>query len=478
MTLKKLRIAFTMALLPVLAMAQTDPQKGMSFESGLNWKQIQAKAKAENKYIFVDCYATWCGPCKWMSANIFPDKKVGDYMNSHFINVAIQMDKTPKDDQQVKNWYLEASSIHDLYKITAYPTYLFFSPDGVALHRFTGSRENAKAFLDAVNDTFDPTKQYYSTMKQWKSNINDTTFLFNAYLAAKKQRDGALADSIGEAYLKAQPSLFTRQNMNLINECHLVKSSKDKWFKLLVENASRIDKVMNNQNWAEEKLCNIIFGEIVFALFDKNGGVMDWKEISAKMKVNYPMISNKLTKISEKSFRDRISRDLTVMISQDTTTLSDGDWLKIIKKLNKQFPGYDKNQILLQTKMDYYADKKLWATCINIAYVLIKQYGNQIEDSDINNIAWYYIFHYTTDPKILTEASKWMKHSIDRSPNRVASIDTYANLLYKLGQREQALAWENKAIETAISIRASSSDLDDFKINLTKMQEGQPTWRN
>ena len=28
-------------------------------------------SRTENKPIFMDCYAVWCGPCKWMSANIF-----------------------------------------------------------------------------------------------------------------------------------------------------------------------------------------------------------------------------------------------------------------------------------------------------------------------------------------------------------------------------------------------------------------------
>ncbi len=30
------------------------------------WKEVLAKAKAENKYIVVDCYTDWCGWCKVM----------------------------------------------------------------------------------------------------------------------------------------------------------------------------------------------------------------------------------------------------------------------------------------------------------------------------------------------------------------------------------------------------------------------------
>jgi len=41
-------------------------QRGVEFDRDLTWQQVKLKAKAENKYIFMDCYATWCGPCKKM----------------------------------------------------------------------------------------------------------------------------------------------------------------------------------------------------------------------------------------------------------------------------------------------------------------------------------------------------------------------------------------------------------------------------
>lgn len=54
--------------------------QGINFQKG-SWAEIKAKAKAENKFIFVDAYTTWCGPCKWLSKKVFPQKKVGDLFN-------------------------------------------------------------------------------------------------------------------------------------------------------------------------------------------------------------------------------------------------------------------------------------------------------------------------------------------------------------------------------------------------------------
>ena len=57
-------------------------QEGVNFEKE-TWSNTLAKAKAENKIVFVDAYTTWCGPCKKMDAKTFPDEKVGDFFNKN-----------------------------------------------------------------------------------------------------------------------------------------------------------------------------------------------------------------------------------------------------------------------------------------------------------------------------------------------------------------------------------------------------------
>jgi len=113
-------------LLPLFLSAQ----QGMKFEHGLTWNQVQAKAKAENKFIFMDAFTTWCGPCRYMAATIFPMEKVGDFFNKNFINVKVQLDSTANDNEEVKNWYADGHTIMNTYKIRAFPTYLFFDPNG------------------------------------------------------------------------------------------------------------------------------------------------------------------------------------------------------------------------------------------------------------------------------------------------------------------------------------------------------------
>lgn len=79
-----------------------------------DWNAAVKKASAQKKYIFVDCYATWCGPCKMLKMQTFSNKKVADFFNDKFVNVSIDMEKG------------QGPKLAELWKIQAYPTLIIF----------------------------------------------------------------------------------------------------------------------------------------------------------------------------------------------------------------------------------------------------------------------------------------------------------------------------------------------------------------
>lgn len=98
---------------------------GIQFFNG-TFKDALLKAEKEHKPIFLDVYATWCGPCKKLKKTTFKDDKVGAYFNANFINIAI--------DGETK----EGRELRRMYQVRSYPSLLILDSGGKIKTRTTG----------------------------------------------------------------------------------------------------------------------------------------------------------------------------------------------------------------------------------------------------------------------------------------------------------------------------------------------------
>jgi thiol-disulfide isomerase/thioredoxin len=135
----------------------------VTFEHG-TWDEVKAKAEKENKPIFVDAYTVWCGPCKWMTKNIFTQKQVGVYMEQNFIAYKMDMEKG------------EGPAFAKTNKVVAYPTLLYFDASGDLIHKGVGSRD-ADGLIELCNNALDPNKQLASFVKKYEDGTRDKAFL-------------------------------------------------------------------------------------------------------------------------------------------------------------------------------------------------------------------------------------------------------------------------------------------------------------
>ena len=131
-TLKNsLLLVMAMLLAGQVTMAKdSDPinkegKEGIQFFKG-TWKDALAKAKKTKKLLFIDAFATWCGPCKMMDKKVFVKKEVGEYFNKNFIPVKINVESAI------------GKPVASKYKVTAMPTYLFVDGDGKLVYRKLG----------------------------------------------------------------------------------------------------------------------------------------------------------------------------------------------------------------------------------------------------------------------------------------------------------------------------------------------------
>ena len=189
--MKKLSIIMSLMLCASMMFAQ-----GVNFEpDGTTLAEAAAKAKKENKLVFVDCYTQWCGPCKKMARDIFPDAKVGEFMNPRFVNLKIDMEAK----------YAEGLSKE--WQVSGYPTFIIFNGDGKEIGRFMGG-SNADGFISRVKEKSAIDVVANSLEERWNNGDRDDAFLkeYLASLTATYKRDDA--DVVAETLLMGKEETF------------------------------------------------------------------------------------------------------------------------------------------------------------------------------------------------------------------------------------------------------------------------------
>jgi thioredoxin-related protein len=400
-------------------------EPGIQFTEASGWKEILQKAKKENRYIFLDCYATWCGPCKYMAKEIFTKKEVGDYFNTKFINVKVQMDRTKSDAEDIKKWYGDAKEIESKYSISAYPTYLFFTPEGKVVHRIVATTKTPEDFITKVKDAFDPARQYYTILNEYKNHKNDSVYLRNAIRVALASSDRANAAAIGDYYIACLKNPYAADNLAVIRQVTI--SSKNKGFDMFLNHSNEVDAIIN-KGFSEGMISRIMYDEVLKSYFDKDVPAPDWAKLSQEIKKKYPILGDQTIEEYQPAYY-RVKRNV---------------------------PEYEKAILAFMSK-----------------------YQQNLGDYTLNDYAWT-VFSISDNREVMEQALNWSKRSLELVPktpgsNYVNYIDTYANLLYKLGNKDEAIKWEKSAIEIATNDKKEKI-VAVSSATLAKMEKGEKTW--
>lgn len=431
---------------------QVNASTGIQWTAGLTWDQVKQKAKQENKYIFMDCYATWCGPCKAMDKETYVNDTVGALVNEKFIAIKVQMDSTKDDAEPIQEWYPAVREINKKYTIAGYPAYLFFSPQGELVHQDVGFKP-VKDFVSLVKDVLDPSTQLARIVEQYKAGKLSPSSLGKVALSEKKLGKKKLSDSIARKY-KAEyldklddPALFTKENIKFLADDFYVlmweEGTKGRLFNYFFHYPKPVDSLFG-KGFAEFRIKNIIMkDEINPRLFDGKKVITpnpDWESLRKDIAVKYG----------------------TQYAQQVITEYQPGFYLYA--------RNWEKWADLFQDNIKRYPPKKG-----------SKNLGGFGDDSwTLNDHAWT-AFQLCNDRAILYRALKWSKLSIKLKGLDDGYLDTKANLLYKLGKRKQAIKTEKKALKLNTEVAKKRGKekgvfFEEFSGNIQKMKAGIPTW--
>ncbi|MCA6005301.1 thioredoxin family protein [Bacteroides thetaiotaomicron] len=157
-----------------MTLAQSD---GIAFRV-LSFPEALKRAEVEDKLLFVDCFTTWCGPCKKLSKVVFKDSLVADYFNRHFVNLKMDMEKG------------EGVELRKKYGVHAYPTLLFINSSGEVVYRLVGA-EDAPELLKKVKLGVE-SGGLSGLKKRYEAGDRDLAFIsgyINALSAANREQE-------------------------------------------------------------------------------------------------------------------------------------------------------------------------------------------------------------------------------------------------------------------------------------------------
>lgn len=373
-------LILSIALLLATSISAMASDTGIDFETD-NWEEILNRSGEEEKLIFLDAYASWCGPCKQMSKNVFTDPKVAEFYNDNFINAKIDMEKG------------EGLELAKLYGVRAYPTLLFLNSKGEVVSRICGSMgvDDFIKIGDAALRTEQPLYKWEADFKEGKLTA-EKMFLYLDLL----ETGCASTNDPASSYLASLKDIdkVSKDNFAILSK-YLADIDAEP-FKFLVNDQASFKK-------------------------HNNAAEVDKTIVDAYVSHGYSK------HIRVKEFDATAYNKFKKRIEKETGKLSD----RII--LTLEVLRYDKN--------------KEWNKMLETSVNLSDKYDLS-DDPDLLNRMADRAYEHTDNKMLLNMAVEWATMNYQNTQHPYYHF-TYAQVLNKTGQKEQALKVMEGATELA-----------------------------
>lgn len=219
---------FTLIFLLVLPMIPS--AQGIAFDE-MPWRDALAKAKQENKLLFIDAYATWCGPCKAMAKYEFTQESLGEFYNENFINLKLDMEKS------------DGRTFDAQYPVSAYPTMFFLDGEGNVVLRIKGARK-ASQLIDLGKEAMSKMDFSKDFEEAYLAGNRDFELMYNYIQALNKSNKNGI--KIANEYLDSNPEITPKQRLKILTVAVTEADSK-----LCTELLNRKKEAVEIMGWAD-----------------------------------------------------------------------------------------------------------------------------------------------------------------------------------------------------------------------------------
>ncbi|MBW8688183.1 glycoside hydrolase family 2 protein [Chitinophaga rhizophila] len=268
-------------------------------------------------------------------------------------------------------------------------------------------------FQAKVADTANPDLQYASLLEQFRNGKNDPEFLRDLTVMAVRVKDEKSIPELSAATIKKMNNPVTLSNLNFLLK--FTNETSDPGFPILLKNHTAAAQLIGNER-IQNKLRILIFNSEIKPHVSTENKDINWTTLESQITSKYGLAGEE-----------------AVLFSQAVHCVNHQDW-------GNFFPA---------------------------AQRLVDKYKSNVPSDMLNTFAWA-IFENVTDTNQLKTALTWSQYSMESS-QAPELFDTYANLLHKLGNQQEAIKWEQKALDV------NPGD-DVFKETLNKMKRGEKTW--
>jgi len=367
-----------------------------------------------------------------MEIDVYSDGEVADYVNQNYVAVKVQLDTALADNENIRSWYGDAAMLAKTYNIRSYPTFVFLSADGKITHKGIGYMDK-KQFISLLEDGRDAGSQCYSQYNQFEEHKLPYGRMPALAASLRSVGEDEKSKEIVEVYLDSfllkqnRVQALTRENIRLAAaNCEQTKS---KCFQWLFANRSQMDSVMG-YDLATRTVSQMIFLELAAPKLKQLGSLREAE----------PQISM---------------------------------WTSMKEKIGEKYGSYFSGRVVLDAELQWYSKRHDWEKMADLNLEKWEKYGFDINSGFemvmVNNTIFEVIFMHCKNKSTLDKSIAWMKLICAKSPHRNDFMDTYANLLYKRGDLEEALKMERRALAINPRDEGISKTYD-------KMLQGQPTW--